>query len=140
MEIGRRELKAHYLLPLAGSNNIKMRVCRMNETQLALTKAYANKIQSSNTEAAGVALLVLDCGCIRAAPFNQAGDPAGGVALLRVIIGDKRRSCQRCQKDKGNNPARVQESTVLWFEPCPLSKKERKLTGRKILGGACSHQ
>ena len=107
----------------------------MKETQLALTKAYASKIQSSNTEAAGVALLVLDCGCIRAVPFDRAGDPAGGVALLRVIAGDKRRSCQRCQKDKGNNPARVRESTALWFEPCPLSKKERKLTERKILRG-----
>ena len=134
------DLKAHSLLPLAASNNIKMELCRMNETQLALTKAYANKIQSSNTEAAGVALVVLDCGCIRAAPFDRAGDPAGGVALLRVIIGGKRRSCQRCQKDKGNNPARLRESTVLWFEPCPLSKKEMKLTERKILGCACGHQ
>ena len=105
----------------------------MDETQLALTKAYANKIRSSNTEAAGVAFLLLDCGCIRAAPFNRPGDPAGGVAVLRVIIGDKRRSCQRCQKDKGNNPARVQESTVFWFEPCLLSKKERKLMEKKIL-------
>jgi hypothetical protein len=106
----------------------------MNEAQLGITKAYANKIQASHTEAAGVAFVVLDCGCIRAAPFNMAGDQAGGVAMLRVIIGEKRRTCQKCQRDKGNNPARVQESTFLWFEPCPLSKKERNLMAQKILG------
>ena len=79
----------------------------MNETQLALTKAYANKIQSSNTEAAGVALVVLDCGCIRAAPFDRAGDPAGGVTLLRVIIEDPARGARKIKATTPHDSGRV---------------------------------
>ncbi|NLI82896.1 MAG: hypothetical protein GX443_14570 [Deltaproteobacteria bacterium] len=108
----------------------------MNEAQLGLSRSYADKIQSSNAEAAGVLLLVLDCGCIKAAPFNRHGDPVGRSALLRVIAGEKRRVCLRCRKDQGEDGARVLESTVLWLQPCLLSKRERDKILRKVLAGS----
>lgn len=108
----------------------------MNEAQLGISRSYADKIQSSNREAVGVVLLLLDCGCIRAAPFDCRGELLGRAALLRVIAGDKRRICQKCRKDEGNNPARIQESTVLWFQPCSFSKREKEKMAKRILSGA----
>lgn len=107
----------------------------MNEAQLGISRNYADKIQASNREAVGVVLLVLDCGCIKAAPFDCRGESVGRTAQLRVISGDKRRICVKCRKDEGKNPDRIRESNLLWFQPCPFPKREREKLAKRILSG-----
>lgn len=103
----------------------------LNKMQWNVVNKWLGHVRSSNPEAIGLAVLVFDCGCLQAGPFDANGDQAGTVVHLGQLIDDETKLCEKCVID-GGAQERVEKPFLLFFQPCPLGKEERDRIGAKI--------
>lgn len=112
--------------------SFRFEVNRMNESQKNTIEKFAAHIKHTNSDAIGVAYLVLGCGCIQGGPFDKHGDQAGPVEhFLTQTDGGSIKICPECMKDGGPSE-RVVESLMLFFDPEGLTDNQREWLCNKI--------
>ena len=96
----------------------------MDEKQQKTVQQFAEHIKHTNPQAIGVAYLVLGCGCLQGAPFDENGDQAGPIEhFLTQSNGDSIKICPECANDGGppeESPARSSS-----FDPDNLATAKR---------------
>lgn len=88
-------------------------------------------IMEGSPDAAGVAVIRLNCGCRKLAAVSIAGEPASKIIMYR----DQAESvCAQCKQDNGDY-MRVIEQFISWKEPEP-DEVVKKILLVKVLGTA----
>ena len=104
----------------------------MDEKQQKTVQQFAEHIKHTNPQAIGVAYLVLGCGCLQGAPFDENGDQAGPIEhFLTQSNGDSIKICPECAND-GGPPERVTGSALLFFDPDNLTTAKKHWICSKI--------
>ncbi|MBM9513118.1 hypothetical protein [Desulfogranum marinum] len=92
-------------------------------------QAMIEAILEGSPEGIGVAVIRLDCGCIKMAAVNPAGDPASKVIMYR----DNAESiCEQCKADNGDF-MRVKKQFISWQNPEPDTHTKQMIIN-KVLG------
>lgn len=109
--------------------------------QLPVVELAFRYILSENQTAVGVALVELDCRCIKMCGVTRDGDILAPLTLVlgpSVAPANRPPVCPACRKDGGVNPVRVVRHALAWSDDphkavnAPLKRK----IGRRIFGSA----
>lgn len=97
-------------------------------------EAMIHGIVEGSPDAAGVAVIRLDCGCRKMAAVDREGEPASKVIIYR----DSSQSvCDKCKKDNGAF-IRVKEEFIHWLDS-EITEETKQLIISKVLGTQVSH-
>lgn len=105
------------------------------DQQMKTAQLFAQYIEQTNPEAAGIALMFFECGCIQGGPFDGNGDQVGAITHLGQTIGGEIRVCDECVDD-GGAPERVTRPAIVFFEPSNLTEERKGEISRKIFSAA----
>jgi hypothetical protein len=92
-------------------------------------QAIIQGIIEGSPDAAGVAVVRLNCGCRKMAAVDKEGEPASKIIMYR----DRAESiCDKCKEDNGAF-MRMTEQFIHWVEPEPDGETKKKIE-TKVLG------
>lgn len=92
-------------------------------------QAMIEAIFEGSPEGVGVAVIRLDCGCVKMAAVDSSGDPASKVIMYR----DNAESiCEQCKADNGDF-MRVTSQFISWQDPEPDAHTKQMIIS-KVLG------
>jgi hypothetical protein len=92
-------------------------------------KAMIEAIIEGSPDAIGVAVIRLDCGCLKMAAVDKDGEPASKVIMYR----DRAESiCDKCKEDNGAY-TRIGVQFIHWIDP-ELEENKKHMILEKVLG------
>ncbi|UCF90238.1 MAG: hypothetical protein JSW39_18325 [Desulfobacterales bacterium] len=105
--------------------------------RLEALKALCNRIALEYPEAIGMALIELNCGCIKACGVSAKGDPIGPLQTISSRGNDSYAPvCFKCRQDEGKFMERVVQRGLMW-PGAAGERPDRSLRvsiGRKVFG------
>lgn len=107
----------------------------IRDDQMKTAQMFAAYVESTNPEAAGIALMFLECGCVQAGPFDGSGEQAGPVNHLGQTVHGEIRICPECVHD-GGDANRASGSALIFFQPLNWTDEEKERIGTKIFSEA----